>query len=377
MRQLKFDRRCAIGYISTNGTLESIITSYIDNWKRRSKSSSKRIVFISDVIFKKGTVDETVEYIKSCEKLIGLIPVTFIIVRNNNTDPALFKDIMELGNIVLVPDYTVISIGTINILCIGGRITPNRSWKINNINRKNVVFFEDEGPVFNEDAIHEICEDKSMMINMVVSSTPLTYVGDNVENIVGSWVEKDKALINDIFTARSIMDEIMMHLRKASKTPSVWCIPHSTSMFDIVNIGNTTYISSIQSLDDVRNYITMDNVSHRRRRRKANSFNDDLVMIDEPGDAYQIEEPREPETIEEMPHPNFNLEHITGPFIDSSTTDGRAINGPNIVTYTTDLGAMINDYQAVLASAPQVNGRLTANDYYRVNIATNAVNEQH
>ena len=270
MRQIKFDKRSYVSYCSLNESLDRIISSFIEQWKRRSKTSSRRIIFLTDVVFKKGTTEETIEYIKTCEHSIGMIPATFIVIRNNNTDPALFKEVMDFNKVVLVPDYTIVNAGGINVLCIGGRITPNRSWKMSNIKRKNVCYFEDEAPVFNEEAINEICEDKGTNIQMLVTATPLTYTGDNIEVMLGNWASKDKNLFNDIMASRLIMDEIMIRLRKAGKTPSVWCMP-SNNGSERVALGETVFVSNVSVLDDMRDYVS-EHPQSIRRRKKPLSF---------------------------------------------------------------------------------------------------------
>ena len=126
---------------------------------------------------------------------------TCFIIRTSSDDPEAFKELKTVGGLVFVPDYTVVSVKniqgeTINTLCIGGDITPDRIWRIKMKDKSSKFFnkfeyYKDEAPRFNEEAINDIIKDKDLRIDMVVSNIPISFVGTDPFSNSIKWLEND------------------------------------------------------------------------------------------------------------------------------------------------------------------------------------------
>ena len=58
-------------------------------------------------------------------------------IRGNHDDPSYFNDNkINKSNIKLIKDYSVISVGDKNILCVGGAVSIDRKYRISNYQRR-------------------------------------------------------------------------------------------------------------------------------------------------------------------------------------------------------------------------------------------------
>ena len=58
-------------------------------------------------------------------------------IRGNHDDPSYFNDnIINKSNVKLIKDYSIISVGDKNILCIGGAVSIDRKYRISNYQRR-------------------------------------------------------------------------------------------------------------------------------------------------------------------------------------------------------------------------------------------------
>lgn len=83
-------------------------------------------------------------------------------------------------------------------------------------------YYKDEAPIYDEKAISEIVENKELPINMVVSVTPISFVGEDPFSDNSKWFETDKTLKNDVIKSRENMDNLLKALRFSGKSPTIW-----------------------------------------------------------------------------------------------------------------------------------------------------------
>ena len=156
-----------------------------------------------------------------------------IMVRGNHDDPAYFDgERVNLSNIKAVPDYSVISAGGKNILCVGGAISLDRTWRIKQeerINRfsttkKKTIYWKDEAPVYNQEALDDVT--KNIKIDCVVSHTAPSFV--NPENHAGldDWSVDDSTLVSDVREERRVLDKVFETLRDSDMRPKYWAYGH-------------------------------------------------------------------------------------------------------------------------------------------------------
>lgn len=162
-----------------------------------------------------------------------------IFVRGNHDDPSYFDgETINLSNIKAVPDYSVISAKGHNILCVGGAISIDRTWRkkqenrINrfSVNNKKKLYWDGEAPVFNEDALREIAE--NTVIDIVVSHSSPSFATPENHGFIDEWVDEDVNLKSDIKNERIVFDKIFNTLRELNSQPKYWAYGH----FDIMYI---------------------------------------------------------------------------------------------------------------------------------------------
>ena len=80
---------------------------------------------------------------------------TIFAIRGNHDDPSYFEEDSEdpFSNIKFLPDYHVLSLDDINILCVGGAVSVDRY-----LRREYADYWHDECFVFNEKKLTKICE---------------------------------------------------------------------------------------------------------------------------------------------------------------------------------------------------------------------------
>jgi hypothetical protein len=168
-------------------------------------------------------------------------------IRGNNDNPSFFKDeLINLSNVKSIPDYSLIKISSKNILCVGGGISINRSWKmkhqelINNItsNESKKIYWEDEAPFFDGESLKEL---KNTKIDYVITHIAPTFSFPDFSYKEIPWIKADKALIDDLENARLVMDNIYDYLIKNHNKPEAWIYGH----YNIANVETRAGINFI------------------------------------------------------------------------------------------------------------------------------------
>jgi len=162
-----------------------------------------------------------------------------IFVRGNHDDPSYFDgETINLSNIKAVPDYSVISARDHNILCVGGAISIDRTWRKKQEDRINMfssdnkkkLYWDGEAPVFKEDSLKEITE--KVIIDIVVSHSSPSFATPENHGFIDNWASEDEKLKSDIKNERIIFDKIFNTLRSLNSQPKYWAYGH----FDIMYI---------------------------------------------------------------------------------------------------------------------------------------------
>jgi hypothetical protein len=168
-------------------------------------------------------------------------------IRGNNDNPSYFKDeLINLSNVKSIPDYSLIKISSKNILCVGGGISINRSWKmkhqelINNItsNESKKIYWEDEAPFFDGESLKEL---KNTKIDYVITHIAPTFSFPDFSYKEIPWIKADKALIDDLENARLVKDNIYDYLIKNHNKPEAWIYGH----YNIANVETRAGINFI------------------------------------------------------------------------------------------------------------------------------------
>mgnify|MGYP000189242671 CR=1 FL=1 len=157
-----------------------------------------------------------------------------IFVRGNHDDPKYFnEEIINFSNIKTVPDYSIIHTSEDNVLCVGGGLSVDRTWRKSQealINRyssskKKKLYWEDEMPFFSEEEIKNITE-QSIKITLVATHTCPSFAYPNEKDKEKGWLRFDKSLKEDSERERGIMTELYNSLINYGHNIKMWSYGH-------------------------------------------------------------------------------------------------------------------------------------------------------
>jgi hypothetical protein len=170
-----------------------------------------------------------------------------VIVRGSKDDPSYFTEHkFDLSNVKLVPDYSVIRMKGFDVLCVGGGLTIDRQWRIEQGKRLGkTLYFEGCRSVFDDKSLSDVLND--FKIACVVTTDAPTFVPPSIDLSNSSkWVANDKDIISDMTAQRLVMDRIYNEMTRLNKKPYIWC--HNSSIDDTNStLNNIRYISSSTS----------------------------------------------------------------------------------------------------------------------------------
>lgn len=164
-------------------------------------------------------------------------------VRGNHDDPSYFDgEKINYNNIKAIPDYSVITTPNHNILCIGGAISIDRSWRkakhcwnigsysyFYNCSQEvaqeecQKIYWSDEVVVYDEEKLNDILN--KYKIDIVATHTAPSFVFPhtdlNSNPDLCRFVKKDINLIDDIKSERETMNKIYEKVK-----PTNWFYGH-------------------------------------------------------------------------------------------------------------------------------------------------------
>ena len=175
-------------------------------------------------------------YLPILNKINELLESTnthLIFVRGNHDDPSYFDgEVINLSNIKAVPDYTVVKTSKLNVLCVGGAISVDRTWRKQSEARLNKykkstqkkLYWENEAPYFNENIINELKE-HNININIVITHTSPSFTFPYEKDSAAGWLKIDPNLKTDLINERKLMDDLYNTLLTEHKI-YVWSYGH-------------------------------------------------------------------------------------------------------------------------------------------------------
>lgn len=148
---------------------------------------------------------------------------THVLFVRGNDDPKYFEDaLIDFSNIKTIQDYSVIKLSKFNCLCIGGCVSIDRTWRMEQekrVGRK--MYWENERMQYNEEDIDKILKEYNIACVVTASCPSFAYPGMNSFKY-STWASKDKTVIKDITEERMIMDKIYNKLVENNKKPYIW-----------------------------------------------------------------------------------------------------------------------------------------------------------
>ena len=214
-----------------------------------------------------------------------------LFVRGND-DPTYFdNELINMSNIRTLKDNSVIKLKEYNCLCIGGGISIDRIWRIEQEKRiGKKLYWENECIRFNEEDIAEILN--SHKISLVVSSASPSFIGIGHMSI--PWVKEDKNLLKELKEEQSMMDTIHKMMVDANNIPLLWMYGKLND-----NTQTTTHSITFNSLHGTQifnadmfigrmlqrqNNEKVEDISKLGKITLSNDFNYDSISLDFSGE---------------------------------------------------------------------------------------------
>jgi len=169
------------------------------------------------------------------------------VIRGNHDNPSYFTGKYDTSNIQLVPDYTVLTLNLINILCIGG------AYSIDRVNRKgysiwksSMVWWVDENLVYNHDKIMAMRN-----IDVVITHSAPSIAFPFTKGNLDYWCAIDKNLKTDVDTERLQLTQIFENLSKNNNIKQWYYghmhmsnrMPYLNTYFNCLNINELIEIN--------------------------------------------------------------------------------------------------------------------------------------
>lgn len=146
-------------------------------------------------------------------------------VRGNHDDPAYFNEerISHL-RFRTIPDYSIVQACCgHNILCIGGAVSIDRSFRKEHDSRNQssgtASYWSDEMPIFDDPKLTEI--DRQFKIDSVITHTAPSFCELLSKAGLSEWAERDAELLTDCEKERETMDRLFEHLKTVEHPPPV------------------------------------------------------------------------------------------------------------------------------------------------------------
>ena len=225
-----------------HGYFESLI-----NWIKTNDITNSVIIICGDVGFGFEKPGYYEQLCNKFEKVCAERDVTVFMIRGNHDDPSYFFGGNKINSehFKAIPDYSVISNGEHNILCIGGAISVDRTVRIASI-RQEVYkyaiwhncpldvaeqkitvksYWEDEKPYYDEDSMDELVLN-DIKIDIVCSHDSPPFCPPLSKDGINEYLEADKTLSDDIDESRNVFSEVLGKLILDNHPIKKWVYGH-------------------------------------------------------------------------------------------------------------------------------------------------------
>lgn len=237
------------------------------------------IICVGKVGINEKSIDDCLNVAKKVNKKLRKNNTVVVFVRGCEDNSTIFNDnVLDLSNVKAVPDYTVIDANGFNVLCVGGGISLNRSWKMKHLDTLPIyeTYDKNEATFYNEEAMLEI-EKLDIDINLIVTydSPSFTCPSHILSDAYTGWSNADETLCDDIIKNKAVMDKLYASLSK-KKPNGIRYWPIRTNMARNFR-GNGINFSSI-TYSTEPNYFCATQNTEIFNNLKATSYNDHPII---------------------------------------------------------------------------------------------------
>lgn len=157
-----------------------------------------------------------------------------VFVRGNHDNPAYFNIApIKHPRWMTVPDYTILKACGHTILCVGGAISVDRTYRKNSKyyheyqqsdSMEPNVYWADEPPKFDQGSLDII--DKQCAIDTVITHTSPSFCEKTSHIGLEDWAKRDESLLDNVKQERTAMDNLLGYLYSKNHPLSYWFYGH-------------------------------------------------------------------------------------------------------------------------------------------------------
>ena len=152
-----------------------------------------------------------------------------VMIRGNHDDPAYFQEQrIHHERFRSIPDYSIVTACDHTILCIGGAISIDRTYRLAVDSRphsaQTACYWADEMPYYDEEALAAI--NAKFKIDTVVTHTSPSFCELITKEGLMGWEKRDDTLLEDCEKERAILDRIFDTLFEAGQPLVHWFYGH-------------------------------------------------------------------------------------------------------------------------------------------------------
>ena len=170
---------------------------------------------------------------QKCSKRLTKANNWIVFVRGNHDNPAYFDgQQVNYERWKAVPDYSVLKACGHTILCVGGAVTMERTWResspyhhfhpIDPFQRD--LYWSDEAPVYDQAKLEAISKDHS--VDVVVTHTAPSFCEPKEKRTLAQWTAEDPLLPADVQRERKVMNDIHSFLKENGHFLEHWFYGH-------------------------------------------------------------------------------------------------------------------------------------------------------
>ena len=156
-----------------------------------------------------------------------------LLVRGNHDDPEYFqRERIVFPRMRTLPDYSIIRFKDRTILCVGGAISIDRLYRIDQMRiladsgrQPRKLYWENETPQFDEREMNAIKE-AGLRIDTVVTHTAPSFCYPTTKRGIEMWMAYDPNLEKDIDEERATMDRLHNRLLSDGHPLTQWYYGH-------------------------------------------------------------------------------------------------------------------------------------------------------
>jgi predicted phosphodiesterase len=158
-------------------------------------------------------------------------------VRGNHDDPKYYTGKFDTECVKLVPDYTVLEINLMDILCVGGAVSIDRKNRKRYITGKGNDWWKDEVFVYDKDKVDQLGN-----VDVVVTHTAPHFAYPFTKGNLDYWINLDIHLNTDVAVERHDVTMLYQHLVEKGNRIAKWYYGHF-HMKHTLPYENTTFVA--------------------------------------------------------------------------------------------------------------------------------------